>query len=189
MARTPCIAVDCQEPRRSRLGYCVKHAKRVQRHGDVNFRKRIPIRTIVDPRCAVEGCNRAYRCKSYCGLHYRRFLKWGDPNFAVNPYGVGYTNRQGYRVVQVGSKGVLEHRHVMEIYLGRPLCPDETVHHINGVRDDNRIENLELWSKSQPYGQRVEDKVAWAKQILGRYEPIALRGADAGRPSGPVNGL
>ena len=48
---------------------------------------------------------------------------------------------------------------------------DETVHHRNGDRLDNRPENLELWSTAQPKGQRVEDKLAWAYALLARYDP------------------
>ena len=57
------------------------------------------------------------------------------------------------------SPGMPEHRVVMTRHLGRDLVRGETVHHRNGQRDDNRIENLELWFSPQPYGQRVDDLI------------------------------
>jgi HNH endonuclease len=60
----------------------------------------------------------------------------------------------------------------MEQKLGRPLLRNEQVHHKNGHKTDNRPENLELWVKGQPNGQRVEDALAWAYEIIDRYGPL-----------------
>jgi HNH endonuclease len=67
---------------------------------------------------------------------------------------------------------VFEHILVMEELLGRHLRQDESVHHRNGVRNDNRPENLELWIRPQPSGIRVQDAVDWAHEILDRYEGL-----------------
>lgn len=91
-----------------------------------------------------------------------------------------YVNaRDGYvRVKAPGhprsSNGwIREHLLVMERQLGRYLLPGEEVHHKNGVRSDNRPENLELWVVSQPKGQRPADLVEWARTILDRYSDMA----------------
>jgi hypothetical protein len=74
-----------------------------------------------------------------------------------------------------GKSGhILEHRKVMQELLGRPLVDSENVHHRNGIRTDNRPANLELWSRSQPHGQRVEDKIKWAREFLALYEDTPI---------------
>jgi hypothetical protein len=156
----------------------------------------------LDARCAVESCDRMRDTRDWCSKHYQRWKACGDP-LAPKRYGLNTTNnkfmqrgehhptwkggrylRSDGEYVHVwngkrNAKGRMiyekEHRVVMEQHLGRALLTHENVHHINGNKLDNRLDNLELWSTSQPAGQRVVDKIAWAKEILKEYGESCAR--------------
>jgi hypothetical protein len=126
-----------------------------------------------DRTCSKDRCTRIARSRGLCQVHYAALRKRDD--FVPMRVNTGDPHTvDGYRMINVNGVRVREHRFVMMKHLGRLLLDDENVHHINGVRDDNRLENLELWSTHQPQGQRIPDKVAWAKEILRRYEPTSL---------------
>ncbi len=126
--------------------------------------------------CSLDGCERgiASLATGYCRPHEYKFHRYGDPlagrTLAKRGTGGRYVSGVGYVVVvDENRKKNFEHRLVMEKVLGRYLWPFENVHHINGIRDDNRPENLELWVTQQPAGKRVEDALAWAQEIIARY--------------------
>lgn len=183
-----CSVEGCGRRATSR-GWCSAHYLRWTRTGDVQAD--VPIGQSGRTTCAVPGCARPVASGGLCNAHRGRVLTRGDAG-ADEPLRVVAGNgfvHQGYRYVPVppvdrwltgGRTPVAERRLVMARLLGRPLRPDESVHHRNGDRTDSRPENLELWSRFQPNGQRVDDKLSWAMELLRRYRPDLLR--DGERP-------
>lgn len=175
-----CLATPegCPGKRVIARGLCTTHYGR-WRKGLIPWDVAAPSKTPVswDPNspCAVEGCPRYRVHLSWCDAHYQRVRTHGHPQIEkpIKSKTGRYVDKDGYVVVG----GVRENRKVMADHLGRELHSDETVHHKNAVRDDNRIENLELWTGRHPPGARVSDHVEWANQIIERYgsDPEAYR--------------
>lgn len=142
-------------------GYCLRHYRIHRLAGDFGHRP-----------CTVEGCDRHAVGSGLCELHRNRIKRTGRPDVSTEPkvganassWRGGRTfTEQGYILVTLPpdhpqhswarpvsissgsvSRQILEHRLVMGIELGRPLRPHESVHHVNGNRADNRLENLQL---------------------------------------------
>lgn len=178
-----CAAEGCERPQCART-FCTRHLRRLKLYGDplgggkFQNRKRVSL-------CSLAECGRPHFAHSYCRAHWQRVKRNGSPEstkvIGLGGKGKGFVNQEGYRVIPVSSETpgakrngltgwkMLEHRYVMSQSLGRALKSHEEVHHRNGDKTDNRLENLELWSKSHPWGARITDIVAWAEETIIAY--------------------
>jgi len=178
--RPVCSVAVCQKPVLAR-GLCNGHYARMSRGDEINVPLvdkasgwTVPSRRSTRP-CDAPGCDRLAKSLGFCVKHYQRLQRHGHVDDPVRRD--GRVDKAGYRIVTVNGKRVREHRHVMEQHLGRPLAAHENVHHRDGQRSRNDIDNLELWVTPQPAGQRPEDLAEW---VVEHY-PELVEAAQANR--------
>lgn len=185
-----CPGPECSEPIHSG-GYCSGHYWQASEGRELTPIVREP--SLKGQPCIGKECTRkALTRDGLCRTHYQYRLTdvatWDRPIPRKAPNGAGHLNVDGYRVITVNGRNMMEHRYLAEKGLKRPLYEHEEVHHRNGNRSDNRTKglfvmddrgrlrsgNLEIWSTSQPAGQEIGPKLDWAMEMMEEYEPYLM---------------
>lgn len=132
----------------------------IEKGTDIGYKNNGKFTYIECPGCKKRRWASVYYCRSscftgYCIICRNKFVERCKRKGSQSPKWRGGKTKTSSGYVHIykpehpnaiNGKYILEHRLFMEQKLGRYLLRDESVHHINGVRDDNRIENLELIS-------------------------------------------
>lgn len=129
--------------------------------------------------CKIKGCKNILKKQDghVCGSHRLRFMRHGNyeisPNWPNLKKGTPCLSPLGYMRINIDGKRFLEHRYIMEKHLGRKLEKKESIHHINGNKSDNRIENLKLFRTNSQH-MKNGHSIMWDKR-KDRYSQKTIK--------------
>ena len=119
--------------------------------------------------CKVDGCTRILRIQDgpICPAHKSRFWRHGSydvsPNWSILKKGQPWITNCGYLALNHNSRRIQYHRYIMEQHLGRRLTGKERVHHKDGNKLNNDIENLELFKSESEHKKKCHPYM-WKKR-------------------------
>jgi hypothetical protein len=131
--------------------------------------------------CKIEGCQNILKKQDghICQAHRSRYMRHKtydlSPNWPNLKKGLPSITKLGYVRINVDGKRILQHRHVMEQYIGRKLHKDERVHHINSNRTDNRIENLQLYKNNGDHIREHHPAIWKLRKKNGEYSAEIIK--------------
>lgn len=139
--------------------------------------------------CTVDGCKGVHRARGYCGFHWQRWRQGRAlelPRYNNRQLKRGWIHHSGYKWVSTADRGeIMEHRYFVEHHLGRRLHVDEVVHHKNGDKTDNRLENLEVLPRALHTSHHRAHRVSCV--VCGKDDPHGAHGLCATHCNGAKN--
>jgi hypothetical protein len=146
-----CLLDWCNKDTKPHGNYCSAHYEQYRKYGKFLTPQEISMAKEEKRKANIKYCKvcgEVAICKNLCEKHYGRLWRNGDPlktKHTLKIFRDGYAFIKNWNHPKTGATGYMrEHRLIMEKILNRYLLPEEIVHHKNGVKNDNRPDNLEL---------------------------------------------
>lgn len=150
-----CYGNGCDREATER-GLCHKHYYRFMKYGSPDITSRIPTKEAIG--CKVEGCTGEYHAIGYCKKHFQRYNRTGLVNTKRKENGNGHTDKRGYIEHCINGKRCYEHRLVVEKEIGKELSEGSVVHHIDGNKLNNNLNNLMIFKNKGEHARHHHEE-------------------------------